>query len=333
MRIVPYRGDVSRPERRPSAGRESEVSLVSAGVTPAGGIQSPTKPGEVAHLTVTIENVMATAGGYALCVTDLLGVSGHRIPASHVRVAPGPDGTLAAGSREVRIEVRVPSRTPAGRYTGLLQAADGESCRTLVQLNVGADGATAIGERPVTGVQEAAISPDRASAISMAPAPSQRALFSYRLEHLAQVTASLARGEVIGATPEGLRINFPITGGRIVGRRFNATVESGGADALRIRKDGTAIVAVKTTLKTDDGARIFADYSGVFELGENGYDNALNGRFPDRPAVYLAPRFLCASPAYAWLNRLQCVGLGYVTMADLEVNYDLYAMRLIETSP
>ena len=97
---------------------------------------------------------------------------------------------------------------------------------------------------------------------------------------------------------------------------------------MRIREDGTAIVAVKATLRTDDGARVFTEYSGVLELGQNGYQNALKGDFPPRPQVYLAPRFVCASPAYRWLNRLQCMGIGYVTMADLEVNYDLYAMRL-----
>ena len=89
-----------------------------------------------------------------------------------------------------------------------------------------------------------------------------------------------------------------------------------------------AITAIRTTLITDDGARVFAEYSGVFDLGEDGYRNALQGRFAPRPPVYLTPRFVSASPAYGWLNRLQCVGIGYVTMADLEINYDLYAMRL-----
>jgi len=159
----------------------------------------------------------------------------------------------------------------------------------------------------------------------------RREAFPYVLEHLAQVRASLAPPQVIGETPDGLRVNFGITGGEIVGKRFNATVETGGADALRIRQDGTAILAVRTTLKTDDGARIFTEYSGVLDLGEDGYHRALNGDFPPKPRVHLAPRFVSASPAYSWLNRLQCIGIGYVTMADLEVNYDLYAMHLADS--
>lgn len=160
--------------------------------------------------------------------------------------------------------------------------------------------------------------------------PDRRQPFPYTLVRLAQVQASLAPPQVIGMTPDGLRINFAITGGRITGDRLNATVEEGGADCLRIREDGTGIVAVRTTIRTDDAAIVYTEYSGVLDLGEDGYRRAVAGHFPQRPRVHLAPRFLCGAPAYAWLNRLQCVGIGYVTMADLEVNYDLYAMHLAD---
>lgn len=154
------------------------------------------------------------------------------------------------------------------------------------------------------------------------------AAFPYTIERLARVHAQLAPAKPVGVTPDGFRVNFDITGGRITGDRLKATVEPGGSDCLRIREDGVGIVAVRTTLRTEDGAVIYADYSGVLELGERGYQDVLNGRYPSRPRVCLAPRFLCASPAYGWLNRLQCLGIGYVTMAKLEVDYDLYAAHL-----
>ena len=295
MGLIPYRG----------RDRQFHASIVPAAPRPA-------TAGEVAHVSLSLKNDNAEAIHCALCATDLIGVSGHRIPASHLRVSPNPAGIPAAGSTDVQIEIRVPSGTPAGRFTGLLQSDDGESVRALVQLTVGIDGPSSFSVLPAP----------------QASRPDLRPPFRHTLERLAQVQAFLAQGDVIGPTPDGLRINFLITGGRIVGERFNATVEAGGADALRIREDGTAIVAVKATLRTDDGARVFTEYSGVLDLGQNGYQNALKGDFPPRPQVYLAPRFVCASPAYRWLNRLQCMGIGYVTMADLEVNYDLYAMRL-----
>jgi hypothetical protein len=292
----------------------------------------PATAGEVAHVSLSLKNDTNETGEYPLWATDLVGLSGHRIPASHLRVSPNPASVPPAGSTDVQIEIRVPSATPPGRYTGLLQAGDGESLRALVQLTVGIDIPASFSASPATqshGDVPASTRPGTAVVLKAAR-QDLRQPFPYALERLAQVKAFLAKGERIGQTPDGLRINFLITGGRIVGERFNASVESGGADALRVREDGTAIVAVRATLRTDDGVRVFAEYSGVLELGQNGYQNALKGEFPPRPQVYLAPRFVCASPAYGWLNRLQCIGIGYVTMADLEVNYDLYAMRLTD---
>ena len=312
MGLIPYRGRDC----------QSHASIVPAAPRPA-------RAGEVAHVSLSLKNDNAETIHCALCATDLIGVSGHRIPASHLRVSPNPAGIPAAGSTDVQIEIRVPSGTPAGRFTGLLQSDDGESVRALVQLTVGIDRPSSFSVLPAPQESREVPAGTRLAAdLSGATRPDLRPPFLYTLERLAQVQAFLAQGDVIGPTPDGLRINFLITGGSIVGERFNATVEAGGADALRVREDGTAIVEVRATLRTDDGARVFTEYSGVLDLGQDGYQNALKGDFPPRPRVYLAPRFVCASPVYRWLNRLQCMGIGYVTMADLEVNYDLYAMRL-----
>jgi hypothetical protein len=360
MRLIPYgpqegfHAEDDRPAgRQTGAAIVSDVvdqSLVTLGRLSAGSVagdcgstavvslsyaRTAVTPGDVARIPLSLTNVNSQTYDCALCVTDLIGVARQRIPASHVRIWPNPVRIAAAGSTEVQIEIRVPSDTPTGRYTGLLQD-DRESLRTLVQLTVGPDRASSVSVLPGT--------PPHGDALAMAPPPQRphvvskalqaelRKPFEYTLVHLAQVKASLAKREVIGPTPNGLRINFLITGGRIEGERFNATFDGGGADALRVREDGIAIAAIRTTLTTDDGARVFTEYSGVLDLGADGYENALRGTLPPRPPVYLVPRFLCGSPAYAWLNRLQCVGIGYVTMADLEINFDLYAMRLSDAA-
>jgi hypothetical protein len=59
---------------------------------------------------------------------------------------------------------------------------------------------------------------------------------------------------------------------------------------------------------------ISASYSGVFELGEEGYENFLAGRYPNAPKARTAPRYITANPRYAWLNRLQCLAAGAVDM-------------------
>jgi hypothetical protein len=152
--------------------------------------------------------------------------------------------------------------------------------------------------------------------------------FSGRMDFLGTVTANLKKPpETVGLTPQGLRKNFYIESGSCVGPRLNATIRPGGGDWLLIQRDGVGWPSVRTTWETRDGAILFTDYYGVFDLGENGFANALEEKYPDRPTVHLAPRFATAHPDYLWINRLQCVGIGHVDMAKLQVGYDLYALK------
>ena len=161
-----------------------------------------------------------------------------------------------------------------------------------------------------------------------AAAPADGPRFSHQLEFLGAITASLMKPpENVGATPLGIRKNFFLLGGSCVGPKLNATIRPSGGDWLLIQRDGVALPSVRTTWQTADGAILYADYYGVFDLGEQGYENALQDRFPDKASVQLAPRFATDSPRYAWLNRLQCLGVGHVDLVRSVVEYDLYAVR------
>jgi hypothetical protein len=157
------------------------------------------------------------------------------------------------------------------------------------------------------------------------PAPGPR--FTHQLEFLGTVSVHLGKPpEDLGVLPQGLRRTFYILSGSCVGPRLNATIRPVGADWMVIQRDGVALPNVRTTWETPEGALLFGEYSGVFDLGENGYDNALRDQFPNLPAVQLAPRFVTSDPRYLWLNRLQCVGIGQVDMDRLLVQYDLHAV-------
>jgi hypothetical protein len=97
----------------------------------------PVAAGDVSRLSLHLENDDAEPDDCVLCVTDMIGPSGHRIPASHVRVSPQPATIPGHGSIEIQIEVRIPSAASAGLYTGLLQTDDGESLRALIRVRVG----------------------------------------------------------------------------------------------------------------------------------------------------------------------------------------------------
>jgi hypothetical protein len=51
------------------------------------------------------------------------------------------------------------------------------------------------------------------------------------------------------------------------------------------------------------------------------------GEAPATAAVRATPRFRTAHPAYAWMNRLQCISIGQATPATPEVLFDVYALN------
>lgn len=101
------------------------------------GTSQPVAPGDVTRLLLNLENDDDQADECEIHLTDLIGPSGHRLPAAHVRVSPNPSRIPPHGAADIRIEIRIPSGTRPGWYTGLLQADDGESLRALVQVQVG----------------------------------------------------------------------------------------------------------------------------------------------------------------------------------------------------
>lgn len=151
--------------------------------------------------------------------------------------------------------------------------------------------------------------------------------FPVNMVFLGRVKAQLSHSpEIIGETPEGLRVNWFLQGGEVYGPKLNAKIRPHGGDWMTIRSDGIGVLGIRATLETPEKALIYTTYSGVFDLGEEGYQNFLNKQWPNAPPLRSTPRFLTEHPKYKWLNRLQCIGIGEVKMSDLLVIYDLYAL-------
>lgn len=131
------------------------------------------------------------------------------------------------------------------------------------------------------------------------------ALFSYRLATLADV-------QVIGEVPEGARANF-VNGDdvEVRGERVRGRMLPWGGDWLTVRRDGVALLDVRNVIETVEGARILYTYTGIADLGPDGFARFLAG---DAPAAQLrgAPRMSTGHPDFLWLNRRQCVVLGEI---------------------
>jgi hypothetical protein len=148
-------------------------------------------------------------------------------------------------------------------------------------------------------------------------------------EFLGAFTVQLAKPpESFGPAPDGLHITFYIESGEIRGPKINAIIRGEGGDWMIVRRDGVGVADVRITYETDDGALLLSRYYGIFDLGPGGYERALRQEYDPVPPLVLAPQFVTSHPNWLWLNRLQCLAVGRVTMADLLVRFDLYAIRV-----
>jgi hypothetical protein len=152
-------------------------------------------------------------------------------------------------------------------------------------------------------------------------------VLDYNLEHVMSFTVTLHPPEVIGPVSEGLRVNFYVASGEVNGPKVYGKLRPVGSDALTVRTDGVGILNVRNTIETREEALIYAAYTGVAELGADGYERFLRGDLPPLVPLRVVPRVQTAHPDFQWLNRLQLLGIGEVNTEDLVVSYDVYAVR------
>lgn len=153
-------------------------------------------------------------------------------------------------------------------------------------------------------------------------------MHNYKMEHLFSYTGNLDPNvEIIGPTPEGIKANLYITGGEVTGPKVTGVLRPVGADWLTIRSDGVASLDVRTTIETNDGALIYLTYTGVADLGEDGYQQFVQGTAATRFPIHAVAKMITSHPDYLWVNRLQCINIGEGNLEESFASYDLYAIR------
>ena len=146
-------------------------------------------------------------------------------------------------------------------------------------------------------------------------------------EFLAGMTAELDAPQVVGPTPDGVRMIYYVTGGTIEGPKIKGRLLPGGGDWLRLRSDGVAVLDVRATIETDDGALIYAYYPGYIDASPELMARIQTGEEVDPSQYYFrtTPRFETAAPQYAELNSLVSVGVGRI--GPSRVSYSIHAIR------
>ena len=134
------------------------------------------------------------------------------------------------------------------------------------------------------------------------------------VEHLFTLTATTGAPQSIANGPQGTRAIVAVTGGTFEGPKLRGTVIGGsGGDYLTVRADGSFKLDVRVVLQTEDGATILMTYTGIGARGDSGL------------ALRTAPLFETGDERYAWLNRVQAVGIG--SSGQGSVSYTIYALQ------
>lgn len=118
-------------------------------------------------------------------------------------------------------------------------------------------------------------------------------------------------------TPSGTRIVGELTAFDLEGDRLRAHQHgAAAADWATLSPDGTLVtIDIRATLETDDGALLFAQYSGRIDMSKS------------PTTVYSTPRFDTGDERYAWLSRIQAVGKGTFSEDLTSITYEFYELR------
>ncbi len=140
------------------------------------------------------------------------------------------------------------------------------------------------------------------------------------LEFAFTIFGSLKPPVEVGAGPFGTRRFFEVTGGKVEGERLKGKVLTGGGDWLLVGSDGFGQLDVRAQMITDDGASIYAYYTGLLEVNQKVAEAVANGGSTDYGDQYFrtTPRLETGDARYAWLNQSLFVGEGRVRPGAVE---------------
>jgi hypothetical protein len=128
----------------------------------------------------------------------------------------------------------------------------------------------------------------------------------------------------VGKGPLGHRFAVDLTGGWVKGDRLNGDVVGPGGDWAVVGRDGFNRLDVRTQIRTEDGAVIYAQYPGVLEMNAAAGKAMMSDGATDFDDQYFRTLVTLESgdERYAWVNQSVFVGRGRVWEGGVE--YELY---------
>jgi len=132
----------------------------------------------------------------------------------------------------------------------------------------------------------------------------------------------------IGPAPDAIVLLYTVASGTFEGPQLHLTaVPHTGEEWNRMRGDGVISLESRHLLSTAAGDLIFATLSGIYDVGDDGYADALEDALMSNARAELTIRFYTAAEDYRWLNRAQFIGLGRRDFAARTLTLRIFRAR------
>ncbi len=132
---------------------------------------------------------------------------------------------------------------------------------------------------------------------------------------------------LIGPTPDEIILHYIVASGRFHGPRMElAAIANGGEEWDTVRGDGVITFESKQVLRSPAGDLVCASVAGLYDVGDDGYVDALDDLLMSKVPAEFVVRFHTAAREYRWLNRALFVGHGQRDFALHTFGLQIFAM-------
>jgi len=115
---------------------------------------------------------------------------------------------------------------------------------------------------------------------------------------------------LIGPTPDEIMMHYVVARGEFQGPGIELAVLANCGDEWdTVRADGVISFESKHVLRSPAG-ELCASFTGLYDVGDDGYVDALDGLLQSKVPAEFVVRFYTAAKEYRWLNRALFVGRG-----------------------
>ncbi len=130
----------------------------------------------------------------------------------------------------------------------------------------------------------------------------------------------------IGPAPDEVILHYTVASGTYHGPGFSlVAVPNCGVEWDTMRGDGVMAFELKQVLRAPSGDFVCANLSGLYDLGDDGYVDVLNGFLSTKVAAKLAIRFQTGAREYRWLNRRLFVAQGQRHFASHSFTFTIFS--------